>query len=50
MSSCIKDLYDHDLIKNCYKCGNIKLKNNFYKDKAKNDGFPPQCKLCGKNI
>ena len=33
MSSCIKDLYDYDLIKKCFKCGNISLKSNFHKEK-----------------
>ena len=33
MTTCIKDLYDYDLIKNCLKCGNISLKSNFHRDK-----------------
>ena len=33
MSSCVKDLYDYDLIKKCLNCGNISLKSNFYKKK-----------------
>jgi len=31
MSSCIKDLYDYDLVRKCLKNGNISLKSNFKK-------------------
>ena len=33
MSSCIKDLYDYNLIEQCQMCKNILLKSNFYKKK-----------------
>ena len=33
------------MVKNCYKCGIILLKSNFHKDKTKNGGLHPQCKL-----
>ena len=31
MSSCIKDLYDYDLVKKCSKCKKNLLKSNFHK-------------------
>ena len=46
MSSCIKDLYDYDLVSKCLKCGNIILKSNFHKDETKNDGLRSSCKFC----
>ena len=46
MSSCIKDLYDYDLIKKCSKCGIISLKSNFHRNKNMNDGLSPHCKIC----
>ena len=30
MSSCIKELYDYDLVKKCSNCENISLKSNFH--------------------
>ena len=30
MSTCVKDLYDYELIKKCSKRGIISLKSNFY--------------------
>ena len=33
MSSCIKDLYDNDLVEKCSKSKNILLKFNFQKNK-----------------
>lgn len=32
--------------KKCTKCGEIKSINEFYKDKAKKDGYRADCKLC----
>ena len=49
MSSCIKDLYDYDLVKKCCKCGNVSLKSNFYKDNIKKDGYKSECKPCFKD-
>ena len=48
MSSCIKDLYDYELIKKCLKCGNFSLKCNFnfHKDKNREDGLQPYCISC----
>ena len=46
MSSCIKDLFDYELIKKCLKCGNISLKSNFHKDKNREDGLQPYCIYC----
>ena len=46
MSSCIKDLFDYDLIEKCSKCKTISLKSNFYKDITKKDGYRPSCKRC----
>ena len=31
MNNCIKDLYDYELVKKCYKCAIVKLKANFQK-------------------
>ena len=33
MSSCIKDLYDYELVKKCSKCGIISMKSSSHKDK-----------------
>ena len=49
MSNCIKDLYDYDLVKKCSKCGIVKLKSNFHKNKKSSDGLNPNCKVCRKN-
>ena len=45
MSNCIKDLYDYNLVKNCSKCEIISLKSNFHKDKNREDGLQPHCKV-----
>ena len=50
MSTCIKDLYDYDLVKKCYVCKNILLKSNLHKNKNTSDGLYTQCNLCRKNI
>ena len=46
MSNCIKDFYEYDLIRKCFKRGNILLRSNFHQDKIKNDGFDPKCTFC----
>ena len=43
MSSCIKDLFDFDLVKKCPNCENISLKSKFHKDKNREDGLQPYC-------
>ena len=43
MSTCIKDLFDHDLVKKCSKCGIVKLKSNFHKKLKSRDGLDNQC-------
>ena len=48
MSSCIKDLYDYDLVKNCFKSGIISFKSNFYKDSLKKEGYKSECIFCSK--
>ena len=48
MTSCVKELYDYDLVKKCSKCANLSLKNNFHRDKTKRDGLRPNCKVCRK--
>ena len=48
MSSCIKDLYDYDLVKKCSVCKNILLKTNFHKNKKSKDGLHPHCVFCRK--
>ena len=35
MSTCIKDLFDYDLVEKCCRCKNILLKSNFNKKKQK---------------
>ena len=46
MSSCIKDLFDYDLVKVCSKCRIIQLKINFHNDKYSKDGLKTWCKNC----
>ena len=46
MSSCIKDLYEYDLVKKCSECGNISLKCKFHKDIKRSDGIFSACTLC----
>ena len=46
MSNRIKDLYDYDLVKKCSKCGIIKLKSNFHKNRNSKDGLFSYCKSC----
>ena len=48
MSSCIKDLHDDDLVKQCFRCKLICLRSNFDKSKNMSDGSHPQGKSCGK--
>ena len=48
MSNCIKDFFDYDLIKKCSKCGIVKLKSNFHKNKETSDSLYNQCKVCRK--
>ena len=50
MSSCIKDLNDYNLIKNCSKGGISSLKSHFYKDRTKKDGYRPECKNCSEKF
>ena len=44
MSTCIKDLYNYDLVKKCRVCENILLKSNFHKNTKSKDGS--QSLLC----
>ena len=48
MSSCIKDLYDYDLVKTCRVCKNVLLKSNFHKNKNMSDGLHSYCIPCRK--
>ena len=48
MSTCIKDLFDYNLVKKCGRCKNILLKSNFNKDKTKKDGVQGICIICFK--
>ena len=48
MSSCIRDLYDNDLVKKCCRCKNILLKSNFNKNKTQRDGYRSECRSCCK--
>ena len=46
MRVCIKDLYDHEGVKNCSKCRTILLKTNFHKDRTEKYGQRPKCNSC----
>ena len=46
MCSCIKQLYDYDLVRTCSKCANISLRSIFYKISKSKDGLQSQCKFC----
>ena len=46
MSTCIKNLYDYELVKKCLKCGNVSLKSNFHKIKNRKDGLQAYCLSC----
>ena len=49
MSSCIKNLYDYDLVKKCRVCENILLKSNFYKNTKSKNGLQSQWNFCVKD-
>ena len=44
----IKIKYCKKIMKQCKKCGELKLVSDFYKDSGKKDGYKKQCKACGK--
>ena len=46
MSTCIKDLYDYDLVKKCRVCQKFLLKSNFDKNSKAKDGLQSQRKFC----
>ena len=46
MSSCIKDLYDYDLLKKCCSCRIISLKSNFQRKLSSKFGLDPRCIPC----
>ena len=48
MSSCIKELYDYDLVNKCSKCEILSLKSNFHKDENRQDGLKLHF-ICRKN-
>ena len=48
MRTCIKDLFDYDLVKKCCRCKNILLKLDVLKDNKKKDGLQPRCISCCK--
>ena len=50
MTRCIKHLDNYDLVKKCCKSRNSSLTSNFQKDKIRNDGLKPNCKICGKEL
>ena len=37
-----------EVLNRCFKCGNEKLRINFHKNKTRNDGLNPNCKVCRK--
>ena len=45
MSSCIKDLYDYNLVRKCRVCKNNLLKSNCDKNTQSKDGLQSQCKF-----
>ena len=49
MITCIKDLYDYDLVKKCCICKNILLKSKFHKKTKSKDELRSQCKFCVKD-
>ena len=50
LGSCfIKDLYDHELLKEYNKGAIVPLKFSFHQDKAENDALNSKCILCRKN-
>ena len=50
MSTCIKDLYDYDMVKNCCRCKLICSKSTFYKNIKREDEIQPMCKICMNNF
>ena len=44
----MKEIYDYEFVKKCYKCGIILLKSNFQKNKTKYVGLNSNCKVCRK--
>ena len=46
MSTCIKDLYDYDLVKKCRVCKNVLLKSNFSENTKSRDELQSRCKCC----
>ena len=46
MGTCIKDLYDYDLVKSCRVCRNILLKSNFHQNAKSKGGLQSQFKFC----
>ena len=49
MSSCIKDIFDYELVRKCSKSGIISLKSNFHKNSRSKDGSNSICKGCMKD-
>ena len=50
MSSCIKDLFEYDLVKICCKCEKICLKNKFYGNNKTREEYKLQWLSCGRNF
>ena len=48
MSTCIKDLYEYDIIKNSCRRKNILLNTNFHKNKNMSGELQSQCHFCTK--
>ena len=46
MSSCVKDLFDYDLVKVCSKCRIVQMRTNFHKNNQSLDGLRSICKSC----
>ena len=50
MSTCMKDFYDHVLVKKRSNCGIVKLMINFHNHESFRNGLQSTCKDCRKNF
>ena len=48
MSNRFKDLYDYDLVKECYKSGIILLESKIHRYETDEDWSNSNCKVCRK--
>ena len=50
MSTCIKGLYDYDMVKNCCRCKLFCLKSTYYTNIKRKDEVNSMCKICMNNF